>query len=536
MKMFCPNCGTQNPDGVKFCANCGTPLTDVRKEAETIQEEVAETVNETVNEAVNEPVAEAVSEPAAEAAAEAVDEAEAAEPAEKKKLPVKLIAIAAAALLLVVLGVIFIPKLFAGGSKSGIKDNLRVRVIDDVWYGISKSGKVVKEDNEDGISSRTASADNSVLYFLTGADELWSFNGSKFTKIDEDVDEYLVSFNGCAAYTNEEEELYLYNGSKSTKVADEIYDLCCISTDGKSVGYTKRDDDELKGYYYDGKEHDLGKERQPIMISDSAQYIYFYYNSSYYVQKKDSSDSRVKLGDYLSNPIFNESATQIIYYNGENSYICEKGGDKEKVSGNAVYSMISGSDTVGMYSNDALIYGVSSLKNHAFYTANGVVLFLKNNGTTYNVVKDVSNYVLRSDGKTLVYFKKDKIARINIAKEDADPVTMAEDVESFIATSDGALIMFRDDNGDYCTIKNNSKAQKVTDELDDYYSFGDKGIIYEIDDELFLTTGGKGTKLSGFGDYESLSVSRFYILVTNEDGDVYQSTTGKSFTKIIDGE
>lgn len=24
--MFCPNCGTQQPDGAKFCANCGAPL------------------------------------------------------------------------------------------------------------------------------------------------------------------------------------------------------------------------------------------------------------------------------------------------------------------------------------------------------------------------------------------------------------------------------------------------------------------------------------------------------------------------------
>ena len=24
--MFCPNCGTQNNDGVRFCANCGTNL------------------------------------------------------------------------------------------------------------------------------------------------------------------------------------------------------------------------------------------------------------------------------------------------------------------------------------------------------------------------------------------------------------------------------------------------------------------------------------------------------------------------------
>ena len=24
--MFCPNCGTQNPDDVKFCANCGAAL------------------------------------------------------------------------------------------------------------------------------------------------------------------------------------------------------------------------------------------------------------------------------------------------------------------------------------------------------------------------------------------------------------------------------------------------------------------------------------------------------------------------------
>ena len=36
--MFCPNCGTQNNDGVKFCANCGTALTPDTPAAAPVQQ------------------------------------------------------------------------------------------------------------------------------------------------------------------------------------------------------------------------------------------------------------------------------------------------------------------------------------------------------------------------------------------------------------------------------------------------------------------------------------------------------------------
>ena len=29
--MFCPKCGTQNPDGSQFCGSCGTPFTHAPK-------------------------------------------------------------------------------------------------------------------------------------------------------------------------------------------------------------------------------------------------------------------------------------------------------------------------------------------------------------------------------------------------------------------------------------------------------------------------------------------------------------------------
>ena len=36
--MFCPNCGTQNNDGVKFCANCGAALTPDTPAAAPVQQ------------------------------------------------------------------------------------------------------------------------------------------------------------------------------------------------------------------------------------------------------------------------------------------------------------------------------------------------------------------------------------------------------------------------------------------------------------------------------------------------------------------
>lgn len=51
--MFCPNCGTQNNDGVKFCANCGTALTPDIPAAAPVQQYNPVNVNPVNAEPVN---------------------------------------------------------------------------------------------------------------------------------------------------------------------------------------------------------------------------------------------------------------------------------------------------------------------------------------------------------------------------------------------------------------------------------------------------------------------------------------------------
>ena len=109
----------------------------------------------------------------------------------------------------------------------------------------------------------------SVFVFLTEGKELWSFNGSSFKKIAEDVRSFkLAPFGGAVAYVDEEDTLFLYNGSKSNKVKNEIGSLHCISPDGKAVAYTVQEGENTKAYLYTGKEQELGKDIYPCALSD----------------------------------------------------------------------------------------------------------------------------------------------------------------------------------------------------------------------------------------------------------------------------
>ena len=253
--VVCPNCGEKYQDGTRFCSKCGTRIPEPAPVAE---EELLET----------EPVA-------------AEEEYEAPAP-EKKPLNMKLIGICAAAVLVVLLAVLILPGLFSGGgSSSSLKDYVTINRIEDDWIGLSKSGKFVKQDGEGmSISNTYRSADGTMVYFTAKEDKvltLWSFNGSKFVKLAEEIKTPVVmAYNGKAlAYRDSDDNLYLYNGSKSVKIAEEVDSLNCISPDGKAVGYTKTSGENSRGYYYDGKEKEIGKNTTPSAISAGAKYVYF---------------------------------------------------------------------------------------------------------------------------------------------------------------------------------------------------------------------------------------------------------------------
>ena len=120
--------------------------------------------------------------------------------------------------------------------------------------------------------------------------------------------------------------LCLYKGGKTTTISADVsaYNRLSISPDGSVVGYTVYDDVEYEtiGYFYDGKQKELGKDIIPVAISNGAKHVY-YKNGKLYVQRH-STDTKVALVSIVYYSL-NKDLSELIFTadtsNGYRSYI-----------------------------------------------------------------------------------------------------------------------------------------------------------------------------------------------------------------------
>ena len=520
--IFCPNCGSSYPEGTKFCSKCGSKLAEAAQPAAPAQPVQMN------------PEAEIQAEPIVR---KPLKEKKAAP---KLNLNPKLIAIAAAALVLIILLITFIPKIFSGGSSTTRSDYVQAGPVDEEWQGFGKSGKIVKLDNENSIQDGAMSADGTKLIMLDNEKVLYLFDGSKFTKIAEEVKSFLLSFDGKSiAYIDEEDALYLYTGSKAKQIAEDVKSLRAISPDGKAVAYTKvkDSDDTVRGYYYDGKEHDLGKNITPYALSAKGTYVYYKKDSVLYVQKGEDSDNRQKIGDSVSYTILNADGTQILANvktdDGTRTYFSVKGGERKEITKQALKILLP-----NMSVNDGTFAGVKDLKNQLYYTyssGDGYGVYKVNSKLeAASCVKNAKNLVLQEDGKTITYLKNDKLYLMNTSSSDPEGKVLASDVTKYISSLNGKLFLYENEEKETFSVNTSGKSQKVIGESVTRWTAIGSGFLYILDEELYFTTGSKGSKVSGISDeVQNLSGYRDYALIQVEDV-VYFTKDGKKVTKLIE--
>lgn len=420
-----------------------------------------------------------------------------------------------------------------------VKDFVMAQYYDGTYYGFSKSGKVVKQSTGDALKDAGITNDGTLYVFLTEGEELWTFDGSQFTKIDEEVREFdLAPFGGGIAYVNYDDTLFLYNG-KTQKVQEEISDYCCISPDGKAVAYTIKDEDDntSKAYLYNGKVQELGKGITPRALSDGGKYVYLRREtdngSAYYVQKGADSDSRQKLGDSFQYCIYNTSGTQVVYYDGNKTYFCENGGERQSISSNALSILLPG------YSYISNSYAVSSLKNQ-YYRYNGDnganICLLTNKLELETRMKNVSSVSLQTDGKTLIYMKNENLYSADISKESPEAVKLLDSPVNFKVSTDGKMLFYVDEERVTHTMKIGSKAEKVSEDSIYDVAVCGSGFLYVLDGDCFFTTGGKGTKVTGLrDDVNYVGGTPLYSLIYTEEGSLFITINGEK-VQLIYGE
>lgn len=439
---------------------------------------------------------------------------------------------------------------------------------------------VVSIEDPDGGMTVQESLDGSCLAFVNG-ETLFVTNGSKVTKVKEGVSSFLLSTYGKAiAYTDDDSSLYVYNISKdtSTKIDSEVYmpqisynrfTPYVISPDGSAVLYNKADDSDQQLYLYvKGKQTKLAQGSlkfgpYPIAVSANGKISYAAETSGLYAFDREGNKKKIislngKIVSYSYGGLkidrldwngfacfMNADCTDILFYDGDGTYISEDGEERIRLS-KYVYTplFVNGSDDYRRHRNDGYYNAVEvyycTLDSFAerFYHADGdndgrdiayidkSYKFDKVPGSGYRVRLTEDGYVF--------YIKNDSLYRVNKSHLD-EPEKIGEDVEDawydFVAADKNNAYYISDDSLYFYNGKKTTIVDYDVDSFAYFASYG--GVIYETDGILYFFKKGKKKKIvSEFYDYGVKGDVAYYLTGDSDDANIYVST-GSSFKLLI---
>lgn len=559
--MFCPFCGNEVKDGSVFCQKCGKRL---------------------VNEAANSVQIKKKAETSAEAAV-AETKANTAAPvskAPKKKLSKNaLIGIIAGAAALV-LAIILIVVLVSVNRNKGGKSNFAVPSgaieyfeKDGYLYLVNSKGALTRVDLDGGELNRYKikfDANNEKAVFAverksdnwlsSSSYDVYFYDGKSAVKIDEITDEYYydgfrISAGGNVVVYAKDDNIYSYSGGKSALIAENA-ELSALSPDGKTIGYYKRTEDKVQGYYFTGgKEHFVINSGYPVFITNNADIVYIMRegssdSSTFYAQRRDKENTRVKLwneNEVSSGGTVNYDGTQLLIIKGNGSYFCKNGKEPVKVSNKNLLPLIPDSVRGNGYMSGLQV--IKDLEKAVFVEISGNSLdFSKADivvlraGKTEKIVSGLDfasliDTTMSLDGRTYGYEDDEGLHYIRLAKDAKEQLVIdANDYETYFVDPDLTVAFYWNEFDELYFQKLNGKAVKVFDASSNKTAktsclFGKK-LYFVQDNTLYCSNGGKAFEVRK--DVANLYAGLKVLLISDVEGNVYSSTDGKSFTKIAD--
>ena len=412
-------------------------------------------------------------------------------------------------------------------------------------YGQINSDTIMTLEGEEivvdeGISTLSYSADNSLVVVKDKEDTLFVLDGTDLVEVATEVEYYDISaFGDSIAYVTDVEErigtLYLYNVAKDTSVivADEVLagDVV-ISADGKSVAYVTDCEVEEDWFSYDvtgtvyvsknGKEgKEIAKEATPLAVSDGGKYVFYIKGEDKLYVNED------KLATGIGSQVyFNQDCTELIFMEEDDTmYYAVKMKKPVKVKKGIFSGLYAPEEVVlaSAYTADAeyrtSIYGVNSFNELLWCIDYCEAYYVYDKGEeTEKISGYLTNYQMSPNGKSMLYSNGSQFIILEdftkTGTENYVATGLTGYVSSFAASEDFKVIYFYNmEEEELCYLKK-EEGVRITDDADSYVYSDKFGVVYFIeDDELFYATKNAKSVKKVCGE----TVTSLYVL----DGEVY---------------
>ena len=627
--MNCSKCNAELLEGAKFCAICGTkvPVEPVVEavvstpEAYVIPESIpvsTDAVSGFVSEESDLPVSdtsyeteELVREPVAleqpiPVSSAAYSSAPVSESPKKEKKPLKVVLIA-----LAVVGVIAIIAVVAVLALSGVfspkqaapKPYLFVSSEDEalVFYGSEDPTEIKGE-----VDTHRYSVDGTIMAMTIevdedGVGELILCTGKDVIEVSDEAIGFSLSGNGqkLAYFSDYDEDNYSATLSvfdlaskKSTEIAEDVYYEAGVvfSPDGKTMAYLgdpKTDDagnlESRMGYLSKNGEKpiEIGKNKEVIAVSDNASYIYYIdvdptksENENELYVKKGENEEKLGKASMDTAIYFNQDCSEVVFTRSGSTYISIAGADKEKISGDQLYTIVFPENTridYSFYDAYAVYIAVPTLQDQILILDDDGDISVGYLDKKLNVEEIDSlegeaynhDVTVSSDGKSLCFIDDSGAAQLykNFRNLNEKPIEMdpGKDLISIQPSKDFSKFYLIDENNTMFLQIGSDEALKVFDDVDESSLIfsGDESRLYfladmKAEDEGYLTSGSfyvvdckNGAKPEEIADEASyFNVSEYGILYyvydkTDEESyvtyyDAYYSKDGEKFKSVMD--
>lgn len=434
---------------------------------------------------------------------------------------------------------------------------------ENVYYQVGLDSLMTMEGDEvsvdEGISTLTTSADQSLTVIKDGDATLFVVDGTELVEVAQEVNYFVISnYGDTIAYITDKEDgvgtLYLYNVSKkkSVEIDDEVYagDII-LSADGKSVAYITDCDVEegwfsssVTGNVYvskNGKEGEqVAKNSVPLAVTDGGKHV-FYIKENEKLYMDDE-----KLGSNINSKVyFNEDYTELIFNEDDAAkYFTVKMKEPVKVKKGTFTSLYTPANVVlastrvnsnGSYT--VYSYGVDSFNETLWCIDSYEAYYVYDKGEeTEKLNSYLTQYQMSANGKSMLYLDGGQLVLVDNIEKSRDGETVAYGLyymESFSASEDFKDIYYYNYEEDELCYLKKGESVRIADDADTFVYSDKYGVVFFIeDDELFYASKTAKSKKEVCGE----EVSGVYVLdgevfFTRKDDDVYSLNKMKSKAK-----